>query len=433
MASLRHRGRFIGTLTVFLEEDKRRLSEYELALLRGLMEQGAQAIVNAQMHERLSRLATIDPLTDLLNHRALMDRLEEEMARARRNGHPLAVLLVDIDDFKAVNGMHGYLVGDWALRAVARVLRESLRLSDVLGRYAGDEFLAILPGTDREGAMAVARRVVDAVRNHHFSPPLRGEDGGALGDVELSLHVSCGVAIYPHDSTNKLELVSLADAAMYASKRVGGYGATLVAIGGGDPLGLGEPALEVLEGLIDAVDVKDRYTRRHAEQVARGAMGMAEVLGLDDEIRRLLGIAGLLHDVGKIGIPDAILRKPGPLTEEERLIVEKHPLIGVMIIGGVPKLAGLREVVRYHHERYDGKGYPRGLARERIPLMARIVAVADAYSAMVLDRPYRRALALKEAAEELRRGAGTQFDPELVEAFLRWLSGVGAPFGTNDR
>ena len=403
-------------------------------LIMTLASQAAVAIANTQMFEEISRAAITDSLTELPNHRHLMDRLDEEIERARQNGQPLAVIMIDVDDFKLVNDAHGHTVGDEAFRVIARVLRSTLQTGDVVGRYGGDEFLALLPNADREKAIRVAERMASAVRAQRFgvflsNPKARPgtqkptphvgvhESDG----IVIPLHLSVGVAIYPHDARSRLELVSLADAAMYASRQAGGDTTTLADTTDSGFLVAQNVTFGVLEGLLNAIDGKDHYTRAHSEQVARYALGLAEVLGLSDDTKRMLRIAGLLHDVGKIGIPDRILRKPGPLDDDERPMVEQHPLLGEMIVREVPVVPEVLGAVRHHHEHYDGTGYPRGLRGQAIPLLSRIIAVADAYSAMILDRPYRRALSSDRAIEELRKCAGTQLDPELVEAFVRSL------------
>jgi putative nucleotidyltransferase with HDIG domain len=239
--------------------------------------------------------------------------------------------------------------------------------------------------------------------------------------VVVPVRVSIGTAIYPLDSALRMELISLADAAMYASKRGGGNTATLAHTTDSAFLAAQNTTFSVLEGLLNTVDAKDHYTRIHSEQVAQHSLALAELLGLGSEAKRSLRIAGLLHDVGKIGIPDRILRKPGPLNEEEGEAIRQHPLLGEMIIREVPHLTEILDAVKHHHERFDGSGYPRGAQGEQIPFMARVIAIADAYSAMTLDRPYRRALTNEEAVAELRKGVGGQFDPELVEPFIRAL------------
>ena len=386
----------------------------------------AVAVANIQMFEDANRAAMTDALTKLPNHRHLMGRLDHEMTRATRSGHPMSLMMIDIDDFKLVNDAHGHTVGDWLLQQVAKVLRDSLRTTDIVGRYGGDEFLAILPETDQSEAVLAAERLLTDVRGIKLSIPYEDATAHANRD-SIPVRLSVGISTYPFDSSARLELISLADTAMYSSKQAGGNMATLAQTTDSRFLADQSSAFSVLEGLVNAVDAKDHYTKAHSEQVAHHALRLAEVLGLTTEQKRMLRVASLLHDVGKIGIPDRILRKPGPLNQEERDVISQHPLLGEMIIREIPHLSEMIEAVRHHHERFDGKGYPRGLQGTGIPFLSRLIAVADAYSAMTLDRPYRNALSEGEAISELRRCAGTQLDPSLVTAFIGSLDGDQPP------
>ena len=356
------------------------------------------------------------------------ERGDEALRRAKERAEllyrvvPSAIFTVGpdriiIDDFKLVNDAHGHTVGDRLPQEVAQVLQGSLRTTDIVGRYGGDEFLAILPETDQAAAKLAAGRLLSAVRGIRFVVPredIRANTNGGAIPVRLSV----GISTYPYDSATRLELISLADTAMYSSKQAGGNAATSAHATDSGFLADQNSTFSVLEGLANAVDAKDHYTRIHLEQVAHHALRLAESLGLTAEQKRILRVASLLHDVGKIGIPDRILRKPGALNQEEREIISQHPLLGEMIIREVPHLSDMIDAVRHHHERYDGKGYPRGLQGEKIPFLSRLIAVADAYSAMTLDRPYRSALSREEVIAELRRCAGTQLDPDLVSAFI---------------
>jgi HD-GYP domain-containing protein (c-di-GMP phosphodiesterase class II) len=231
------------------------------------------------------------------------------------------------------------------------------------------------------------------------------------------LRVSVGVAAYPDDGIDRDVLVAQADARLYESKLRGEIVAPGSADGDG-PHGVAD-AFGVLDGLVTAVDRKDRYTRAHSEEVTRLALLLGAELGLSPETLRSVRLAGLLHDVGKIGVPDRILKKPGRLTPEEIDIMNGHPALGEAIVAGLPDLAEIRTGVRSHHERWDGRGYPDGLSGEAIPLLGRLLSIPDCYSAMTTDRPYRAALSHEAALLEIQRGAGTQFDPKMSAAFLR--------------
>ncbi len=353
------------------------------------------------------------------------------MARARRSGHPLTVMMFDIDGFKLINDTHGHPAGDELLRLVAHTLREALRSTDILGRYGGDEFMALLPETGCGEVPNLVERVLASVEAQEFrvrsrtspSPrPVPSKSNGAGNKrshtMKLPIRVSVGAAVFPIDSATRLELISLADSAMYASKRAGSNRLTMAHSTDSGFLAAQNNTFSVLEGLVNAVDGKDHYTRAHSEHVARFALVLAESLGIEAQTKRLIRIAALLHDVGKIGIPDHVLRKPGPLDSKEQEMVRQHPLLSEMIMRETPHLTDVLDAVRHHHERYDGRGYPRGLRGEDIPYIARILCIADSFSAMITDRPYRKALPLGDAFEELRKGAGSQFDPALVEPFI---------------
>ena len=350
-----------------------------------------------------------DPLTGLLNHHAFYVRLEEETPRASREGTSLAVAVLDLDNFKFFNDVYGHSVGDQVLRSVAERLRTVCRPYDAVSRLGGDEFALLLGGIGSATHREIEARLRDGLRDLNFLP--EGHD--AIVPVVLSV----GVALYPEHSSERLEVVKLADARLLESK-VGGAAdgvpqgvraATLSAVAG----------FSLLDALVTAVDNKDRYTRRHSDDVLTYSLMIARELGLSEAEQHTTEVSALLHDVGKIGVPDSILRKPGQLTEEEFAAVRQHPQMGAIIVQAVPGLEGTLDAVRHHHERWDGMGYPLGLKGEETPLIARLLAVADSFSAMTTDRPYRKGISHEEALLVLQTGAGAQWDPECVEAFLR--------------
>jgi HD-GYP domain-containing protein (c-di-GMP phosphodiesterase class II) len=286
----------------------------------------------------------------------------------------------------------------------------------VIGRFGPDEFLVSAAGVASHELEASMLAIRERLRSRSF--PGRSRE-------RLPLSVSIGIADYPETADNVSRLLSEATMALAEARS-----------GGGDDMRVARAVEEadanarystfgVLRGLVNAVDTKDKYTRRHSEDVSRYGTFLGGQLGLNEVILRAIELAGLLHDVGKIGIPDEILRKPGPLTPQEHDIVKQHVLLGDLIVRDVPNLMAVRAGVRHHHERWDGQGYLDRLAGEQIPMIARVLAVADAFSAMTTTRPYRKAMSVKEALKRLEEAAGTQLDPTLVSAFVKGMQTQG--------
>jgi diguanylate cyclase (GGDEF)-like protein/putative nucleotidyltransferase with HDIG domain len=369
---------------------------------------------------RLSDAARTDPLTQLPNRRGFRELLDLEMERARRGGVPMTLLAGDVDHFKDVNDRAGNHVGDAVLQQVAALLREGVRQLDVPARIGGEEFAVILPGADAQAAFGVAERLRCRVRD-------------AFADATVPITISFGIASHPAHAETAASLVRAADEALYGAKESGRNRSVIhspalreLADMQGGQHGReqrdieAERYLAVVLDLAEAVDVRFSGGARHSETVGRYAELMARELGLSEQRVGRVRLAGLLHDVGKIGVPDAILRKAGPLTPDERTVIARHPELGAQILEH-PSLADVQAWVAAHHERPDGTGYPYKLAGSRLPLEARIVAVADAYEAMTSDRSYRDAIGHERARRELRRHSGTQFDARVVAAFLAVL------------
>ncbi len=412
--SLRSNGQAIGELTLYRLTNDPNFSSSDIKLFEAVGTFAGNAIRTAQLFQSVRQQADTDALTGLANHRAFQERLDVELAWASAEGYQLGVVLIDIDSFKLFNDTYGHLVGDQIIRLVAQTLRETCRgQHDVVGRYGGDEFVAILPRIDRLGLQKVAQRILDAASHLDVKPS---------GHERLPLGLSIGCALFPDDAIAKHDLIGQADIALYEVKRGGGNGIHGVTHSPEAIAAFGTSTVfDALQGLVNAVDGKDRYTRIHSEAVTDAALLLANQLGLSVEVCSALRVAGLLHDVGKIGIPDQILRKPGRLTGDEYRIMQQHVTLSELMIKGVPHLVDVLSAVANHHERYDGQGYPRGIQGEGIPLMGRIMALSDACSAMLLDRPYRKGMVWEEVKEELRRGSGSQFDPTLIEPFIQAL------------
>jgi diguanylate cyclase (GGDEF)-like protein len=380
---------------------------------QGRITRGTVALVDATRR---------DPLTGLLNHGALVGELALAVEGARTAGRPIGIALIDIDGFRLLNETYGHAAGDRALLAVAEVLRSELPGTMTHGRYGPDEFLVIAPADE----VANLRPMLDRVRSRLADQALQFD-----ASERLPITVSAGICAYPEHADSVIGLLTAGAVTLLEAKASGGD-ATRFA--GREAEVSGEhQTFDVFQGLILAVDTKDRYTKRHSEDVARYAVFLAEQLELDEELIRILRVTGLLHDVGKIGIPDHILRKPGSLTDAEYTIVKQHVALGDVIIRDLPNVELIRAGVRHHHERWDGRGYLHGLAGEEIPLVARILAVGDAFSAMTTTRPYRKALSVAEALRRLEDAAGTQLEERLVVAFVGGLeSEADAPLPGDD-
>ena len=415
---LEARGEELGTLWLSHPEGKGRGPD----LLPIVAAHISTAIDNTRRYEEAIDLAERDPLTGLFNHRGIHKRLAGESMRAQQNHSELSVIMLDMDNFKLLNDTYGHPVGDAVLRHVSDAIRSILRHADLAGRVGGDELLVVLPNTGHEGAIQLSERLKEQLD----ATPFVTEDG-----AEIQVRLSFGVASFPENAQSLAQLVETADANLYVSKQQGGNTVT-----GGPGSGDGghldpQDILGVAGKLLDVVGARDHYTRRHSEMVTLYAISLGEVMGLSEESLDTLHIAAMLHDIGKIGVSAELLRRPASLTAAEQDMVHRHVDLGVSVIKDMPRLAQVAEAVNAHHEHVDGSGYPSETAGDDIPLLGRILAVADAYSAMTLDRPYRKGLSREQARAEMMKVAGTQLDPELVQRFFRLIDRNGDhPRGT---
>jgi diguanylate cyclase (GGDEF)-like protein len=365
--------------------------------------------------ERLYDAARTDPLTKLCNRRGFRELLDLELARARRGQTQMTVVSGDVDHFKEVNDRAGHQVGDVTLQRLAHVLERGKRQIDAVARVGGEEFALVLPDTDAHDGFLVAERLRCELR-----------DEFAADTVPVT--ISFGVACYPQQGETAASLLRAADEALYAAKASGRNRTVLHSPALRSDASTAsesrdieaERFLAVVLDLAEAVDLRFSGSARHSETVGRYAEMMARELGLPEQRVSRVRLAGMLHDVGKVGVPDVILRKPAKLTDEELEVVRRHPGLGAQILEHA-SLADVRAWVGAHHERPDGRGYPLGLSDAQLPLEARILAVADAYEAMTSDRYYRASIGPVAARAELERCAGTQFDPRVVDALLAVL------------
>ena len=387
-------------------------------------------------NRKMKQLALRDSQTGLYNHRYLEEVIEAEFYRARRYAHPISVLMLDIDYFKSINDVYGYPFGDLVIQQLAQQLKMMVRRYDIVIRFSGEEFIILCPGTERSTALTLAQRLLDAFNLYNF------------GDKKhrVKLKISMAVASYPEDKIVKgIDLIELAEHMVAKIKEDGGNKVyTSIDVGRKK-----YPALEKFEkgaavnilkkkigklnkqanqSLIEAIfafaktiEVKDHYTGEHVEKTVHYATEIAKALGLSKEEIDRINQAAMLHDLGKIGISEKILLKRGKLTPKEFEIIKTHPQLGVDIIRPIQFLHAIIPLMLYHHERWDGKGYPTRLRGEDIPIGARIIAVADVYQALISDRPYRKAFPKNEVLKIMKEGAGTQFDPQIISVFLKIL------------
>ncbi len=408
------RDKLIGILTLGKKKNKSIISYQDMELISNIANQAGIIIENAQLYTHAKIKANTDELTGLYNHRHFHERLDQEITRNTRFGGTFSLIMMDVDLFKSYNDIYGHLAGDNVLRKVGEYIGNSIRGIDLAFRYGGEEFTVILPSTQIEDAYKVAERIRKTI-----------ESKSSLKAMPIT--ISLGISNWPSDGIMKEEIIGRADEALYLAKQLG-RNRTCMSTDNKEQhdtqlisaeLRSNPKALSIIYALAATVDAKDSYTYGHSRKVSEYAIAIAESMKLPNEKIDSIRSAGLLHDIGKIGVPDYILNKNTFLDSDENQLIQRHPKIGAEILKHVIDLVNCIPAILHHHERYDGTGYPSGLAAEKIPVEARILSVADAYDAMISLRPYRRQLSLQEAIDELKSCSGTQFDPVIVNTFIK--------------
>ncbi|MCG0278329.1 MAG: diguanylate cyclase [Thermanaeromonas sp.] len=382
-------------------------------LTGGLME------VERGVQQALVQLADYDQLTGLYNHRCLQERLMLSIKEAQEKAQPLTVVLLDIDQFKYFNAVYGYQKGDEILAAIGKLLLQEIGPPYYAARYANDEFALVFPGKKKEEALSVAAKLKEKIAQEATlclldtrEPPCK------------PFTLTMGSASFPEDADAALPVIRAAENDLFRAKSSQGKARLYQSILSEICALKVKEAFPTLQTLVALINAKDRYTYGHSERVMSYSLALAEKLNLSVEDKDALRYGAYLHDLGKIEIESSLLNKDGPLTKEEWEIMKTHPLWGSELLRPLIFFQKIALILRYHHENYNGSGYPDGLKGENIPLLARIVRLADSFDAMTTDRPYRKGLTFEQASEELRQGAGTLYDPKLVEVFLEAVKEV---------
>ena len=403
---------------IVLISGKQKNSQYtydDVNFLKSMSSIASIAIKNSRLYEKAFIEARTDELTGLLNRKCFMETLAEQAER--RDGRSLVLLLLNLDDFRLFNKLYGGKEGDESLKKVAEIIKNDVGEKGYVARYGGKEFAAILPGSHTQAAKDMAENICRHVK---------GLNSEMENYALKMLTLSCGISALPETADTVEQLIYNADLAVYHVKHTGKNAVMIYTVGtvkekekqGRSVYSEYAPTVYALTA---AIDTKDHYTFSHSKNVAYYSGELAKAYGLNDESVEIVKEAGLLHDIGKIGIPENILNKPGKLEPEEYEIMKRHVENSIGIIRHLPSLDYVIPAVIGHHERYDGKGYPRRLAGEEIPLMARILCVADSFDAMISKRSYKKSIPVEKAVEILKKEAGSQFDPKLIPVFVKLI------------
>ena len=412
------------------------LTSYKAKLAREILN---SHLTNAKLYQEARLTSLTDALTGVGSRKLLEDKLQTECARAKRYKCQFSIAFIDLDNFKTINDVLGHATGDDTLRKLAKYMKSQKRTPDVLARYGGDEFVILMPETNAEDAVTLLERIRNKVQE--------------IKVVEnLPMTISCGIAQSLSEATDSpRELIRRADLALYEAKSAGRncvkvWDKTMSKALNDDDIetekikklqrriaGLSVQAekifIQSIWGLVQALEAKDSYTKKHSENVMQYAVGIATTMKIVPKQLDIIRRAAMIHDIGKIGIPDAILAKPDKLTPHERTIIEQHPLVAVRILDKMTFLEQEIAIVRHHHEKWNGQGYPDGLSNNSIPIGARIMAVADTFDALTSNRSYHNARSLNEAIEILVDSSGYDYEPRTVKGMVAWVQNVCSQLG----
>lgn len=416
------------------------LTSYKAKLTTGILN---SHLTNANLYHQARLTSLTDALTSVGSRRLLENELEAECARSKRYKCPFSVAIIDLDNFKSINDAFGHATGDDALKKLAACMRDEKREPDILARYGGDEFVILMPETRSDDAVQLLERIRAKVQQIEIAE-------------NVSMTISCGIArSSPSRDDSSSEVIRRADLALYEAKNAGRncvkvWNKTMSkALNAGDIevekikqlrrrlAGMSKQAektfIQSIWGLVQALEAKDPYAKKHSENVMHYAVGIAERMHIGPKQLEVIRRAAMIHDIGRIGIPDAILFKPSRLTPHERTIIEQHPQIAVRILDKMSFLEQELTFIIAHHEKWNGRGYPDGVSNTSIPLGARILAVADAFDALTSNRSYHKSRPPAEAIRILVDSSGYDFDPEIVETMVSWTEEVSSQLGGMDQ